>query len=723
MEVSLSNQIESPYVLLKPVSLSYPDTTHYKIWTEGTWGEIKKHYNDWKDVDVIGFDFETTGLDTWRTDFKPVGIGLAWKEKGQLQACYITFKGAIKPGPVCKGLMKLKSELVAHNLFFDGSILAKYNKGVIPENVLWCTKALAKHLASEGWKGQKWGLKNLMTDLLGWPHSNEHKLMSWLCVNEYVTAIRRNRDEKTYAMASDEKGHRWGIPDKSMMYMAPDNILAEYCILDSIGTLLLYTDVMRPCINRFPEYEAYYRGPFWRMLRRLIHSSYVGIPIDKEKMSLLWCDLEQEIYSLEQEILEKIDYSGWNAIVIAEHKEKEPDRLKKDSSVSKTWMNWHERLRAVQETNYFDIGSPKCLQWLFYEQMKLPVPFYTDDDKTNPSVDDQALSTLGPIGEMVRKYRELCQLQNTFVTAYLEKHIDSGGQIHPGYNVPGTLTGRLSGSRPNIQQTTKDKRFLDCIRPLPGRAWVDNDLNSLENIIAAEITEDKNMNILYKPGSVADAHLHTAAGFPGALGAKVRQYYDPDNPTKEGVKLAEKHCYEERSYGKTTNYAKIYGIGKKKYYDNLKLAGVDVDRSTSDKMHESYDSTYPGIGQYKAKLLREWHMRGGWIRNAMGRPCPVAKDRIKDLFSQSVQSGGHDILLYYADCVEETLNEADIQDWRWLIPDWHDEIILDVREEDAKRVAELIETVAYEKLNNILQGRIPMSGGSCIGKCLSPFKE
>lgn len=1045
-----ANQITSPYKLLVPVSRPVPSVDGMRMHVGEKWGDIKKAYNGWKNITTLALDFETNGKAVWHNEFRVVGIGLAWKEAGEYKATYISLKDAanniVGAASYVQGILKLNIPLVAHNFMYDGTILAKYNKGIYPDVAKWDTYALAKHLATEDFEGQRWGLKRLMKDLLGWPESNEGELMEWLCSQGLCTSFQYKEEEGTWPAPANEKGPRWGRPNKGEMWQAPDSILGRYCMLDAIGALQLYDDVLRPCIDRFPEYEEYYIGPFWRMLKRLSESHLRGIGVSRRKMAELYCSIEEKKLSLEHTILMSPLVSShaaqWNANIVEELRGREPEKTKKDGHVSSLWTTWWEKYKEALQTNYFDIGSPKQLQWLFYERMGCQPPHKTDSGE--PSVDDKALSVLGPIGKAVQEYRGLIKLQG-YVKAYLDTHIDCRngeeyGVAHPGWKVPGTTSGRMAGSEPNFQQcfhpeteiltpdgwknilsvTTEDlvwqvdgttlcgmwtkplavtsreykgqlahyknqrgefkvtpdhrllligdpcnihdynnrweilagdvwprktiimstssvsvddmedhpleeiwtalmiqadgssdrqksvpgwrmglslpqkvqkatelvgpsnhvnkkgvhswysfkfsspllnsdktlnlsslstrqadavaaalmfwdghqrsyktknkiggdyytdvlrnaeevqryfvragweaklsyrevkgknrytvslktnsyitfgqedrqfeeyegkvgclsvpssyvlirfkgqcfvigqcpknREFLSCFTPPPGRVWVDNDLKALENVIAAEITEDKALNMIYGPGSLADAHLHTAAGFPG-LGAEVRKYYNPDAPTKEGVEAAKKHCKKLRDLGKTINYSQVYGIGAAALYNDLKLAGVVIPDERGEErpitldqakaMWQSYWDTYEGIALYKQKLLREWNMRSGWIRNALGRPLAVASSRLKDLFSASVQSTGHDILLHYVDCVEESLNEAGIKNWHFVIPDFHDETIVECDEGDGPRVAELMETVAYEKLNKILAGRIPHSGSSEIGTSLVPFK-
>jgi hypothetical protein len=91
-----------------------------------------------------------------------------------------------------------KTKLFCHNLFFDGSLLTRdlnrKEDGTLPEwfhewkwlNFVGCTYAKAKHLSTEGWPGQQWGLKFLAGYFLGWEETQEKEKNRWMIENGIV---------------------------------------------------------------------------------------------------------------------------------------------------------------------------------------------------------------------------------------------------------------------------------------------------------------------------------------------------------------------------------------------------------------------------------------------------------------------------------------------------------------------------------------------------------
>jgi DNA polymerase-1 len=99
----------------------------------------------------------------------------------------------------------------------------------------------------------------------------------------------------------------------------------------------------------------------------------------------------------------------------------------------------------------FLISSPKQLQHILFEKLKLPVVKKT---KTGYSTDESVLEQLASqhaLPERILAYRRLSKLVNTYIDA-LPRLVDARtGRVHPTYHQLGAATGRLSATQPNVQ--------------------------------------------------------------------------------------------------------------------------------------------------------------------------------------------------------------------------------------------------------------------------------
>ena len=240
-------------------------------------------------------------------------------------------------------------------------------------------------------------------------------------------------------------------------------------------------------------------------------------------------------------------------------KPREPKKFKKNGDLSKSWTNWVERCELVEnmapeisvvwknwedkrqrieaglEKAYnFNLASGMQLRWLLYDRMftysivreHIPgsqfqrvqygiieldngnrkVRLDMSNAGANP-VGESALLQMGEVGDLLNKLsgatKELSYVEG--YKALLNHQQDEGiYTIHPNFKVPGTLTGRLSGNEPNIQQVPKSEGTMQCMVARKGYVWVQCDHNSLEQVVMAELSRDDSLMKLYGPGANAN---------------------------------------------------------------------------------------------------------------------------------------------------------------------------------------------------------------------------
>lgn len=248
------------------------------------------------------------------------------------------------------------------------------------------------------------------------------------------------------------------------------------------------------------------------------------------------------------------------------------------------------------------------------------------------------------------------------------------------------------------------------------------DVNSLEQVVLAELSQDPTLMKLYGPGAKPnDVYLFNAASMP-VIGPPIRAAgYDPNNPTVEGILAAKKKCKRERGISKVVTLASSYGAGVKKIWQTLTLSGVDISMEEVMKIHKGYWELYSGVKRYEERLVREWEKNEGYVLNGYGRPVCVAEKYLKDIVNRVCQSTGHDCLMTYIYHWKRLMREADIP-YKPIVADFHDESILQVKIEDADRTAQLLEHAAFAALNNEMGNMIPLAGEAVIATNLAELK-
>lgn len=633
----------------------------------------------------MAIDFETNGLPPTHAKFKAVGMSIAT----ETQVYYIDLTSAEPYAESLMYEMLLDHDLLAHNVVFEQAVLYRLTGQMY--RFAYCTYGLYRHLSSEGFPGQRWGLKNAMVELLGWEETNERDLDAWLMNNGHIKG----------------KG-KAANPDKSKMYLAPPEVLGFYCALDSDATYQLFVGVMKPALYMFPDYDRYHKREFMHLIDSLVEQQFNGILLDVDKLNKYNNELAATIQQSADKFMyhEEVGYliDAYNQRVVGSYKAKEPSKIRKDGKPSKAWDSWNEKINKLSTQNHFNLDSDKQLRWLFYEGMKKPVSLLTNSGL--PAISGKVLNQFGEPGKLLRRYNELVK-EKGYVDTCLGYHVD--GVLNIQMKCPGTLTGRLAGAGGlNVQQIPKSQGYMECWIPRPGHVWVNSDFASLEQVVLAELSEDPTLFKLYGPDAKPnDVYLFNAAHMYG-LADEVRKHYNPDDPTEAMLRSAKKKCKKQRSISKIITLASSYGAGTGKLLETMQMAGVRTSWDEVEKMRDSYWQLYEGIKRYGARLERQWNSNGGWVYNGLGRPMPVAPKLTKDLMNRVVQSTGHDILMVYVYYLSLIRRQHELQ-FTYIIPDFHDQVIVECKEEDIAKTTWAFEE-AYRLLNEELCGTIKMKG-------------
>lgn len=706
---------ELPYVLLRPGT--HPPRSGVSFQQMLLWKDLPDVLSSIRNSRIVALDLETRGAD-YSSDIQIIGLGLAW-ETG---SCYLQWSdlSEFNQHRVLDTVYQHPG-IIAHNVYFDGGVLRKLFGG----HPSWhaCTYALLALTANES-PERRWGLKNTMTELLGWPDSNEIELDQWLVMYGFYRGNRRTSDDVNYLLSEYSLGKL--KPDKREMWRAPADILGKYCVLDAEACYLLYTEILEPILLKFPGLGEYLRTHM-HLVELLIDQHIHGISMDVRGLQERREVLKKQIEELNSRFMNheqaQSHIRDMEHIMCNEIREKEPAKLKKNGQVSKNWINWAERLKKAEqgelEEFVYNINSGPQIRELLYGRLGYPVKITSE--KGEPSTSLKAMSGFGGLGKILteRAYavKEL---------SYIEKYIDlttSRDSIHPSFRTPGTITGRLSSKEPNMQQIPKSTAVMSLFRARPGKVWIDLDFSALEPVVATEFSQDRNMLRIYGDRAPQnDIYLFVAANVPGEIGKKIRATgYDPDNPTRDALARAKKDCKHERGICKTVVLACQYGAGVKKVMQTLEEQEIYLDYEEVESIHSGYWSLFSGLKQFARDLHVQWRDNQGYILNGLGRPMCVPEEYSKDVLNRFIQSTGHDILVRYIGILSRLLDESGI-DWSPLIIDFHDASAIEVGERDLDKAIDCYEQ-ALVVLNTELAGTIRLKGTPSYGTTLADIKE
>lgn len=232
------------------------------------------------------------------------------------------------------------------------------------------------------------------------------------------------------------------------------------------------------------------------------------------------------------------------------------------------------------------------------------------------------------------------------------------------------------------------------------------DCSAVEPRIMAQLSGDKALMSVYgkKANPSADIYLTTGSKL-SIFKDKILQYYDPNNPTKEGVALAKEHCDEERSKSKIAFLGYIYGQREGSLATGMRIPYEEAAGITAD-----LDRGYSGLVAWKEELNRQWAKNRGYLINARGIPMGVDRKARKDQANRVVQSSGVMILRRIVQTHLPVAFKYYEVDTRPLVPNYHDEFLIAVRPGQREQFTGAV-NMAYKALNDELDWDVEIKHG------------
>jgi DNA polymerase-1 len=261
------------------------------------------------------------------------------------------------------------------------------------------------------------------------------------------------------------------------------------------------------------------------------------------------------------------------------------------------------RMHKLEEQAYaiagrpFNVGSPKQIGQIFFEELGLPVISKTP--KGAPSTAESVLQELADQGhelpQVILNHRGLAKLRSTY-TDKLPDMVDPGtGRVHTSYHQAVAATGRLSSSDPNLQnipvRTEEGRRIRQAFIPEDGYRMVAADYSQVELRIMAHLSGDKTLMKAFS--DKLDVHRATAAEVFGVT---------PDDVTSD-----------QRRSAKAINFGLIYGMSA---FGLAKQLGVE--RSVAQEYVDLYFERYPGVREFMDSIRADAH-QNGYVETVFGR--------------------------------------------------------------------------------------------------------
>ncbi|MGI9171132.1 MAG: DNA polymerase, partial [Candidatus Nanopelagicus sp.] len=406
--------------------------------------------------------------------------------------------------------------------------------------------------------------------------------------------------------------------------------------------------------------------------------------IDSKGMSSLYVDLEQPTLLL----LAAMEEVGIGV---------DGDKL---SNLSKHFSQIvaNETRSAYKEAGHeFNVNSPKQLQAVLFEELKLPK---TKKIKTGFTTDAESLEWLEsktnhPLLKHLLRIRETSKLLTTIDGLILAT--DANSRIHTSFQQTVAATGRLSSTEPNLQnipiRTEEGRSIRDCFIPLkPFTELMTADYSQIEMRIMAHLSEDKGLISAFQSGE--DLHSTVASLVFGVDKNKVDA--------------------EMRRTIKAMSYGLAYGLSSFGLAQQL-----DIDPNAASELMSKYFERFGGIRDYLKTVVAQAREKG-YTETVLGR-----KRYLPDLNHENRQRReiaeraalNAPIQGSAADIIKIAMLNVDIQIKKTnlksrLLLQVHDELILEVSPGESDQLSAIVR----EEMSNAFKLSVPLDVNIGIGK-------
>ena len=345
----------------------------------------------------------------------------------------------------------------------------------------------------------------------------------------------------------------------------------------------------------------------------------------------------------------------------------------------------------------FNVGSPKQLQTILFDELKLPK---TKKIKTGFTTDAESLEwllskTKHPLLKHLLRIRETSKLLTTIDG--LIAATDADGRIHTNFQQTVAATGRLSSTEPNLQnipvRTEEGRGIRDCFIPKsPFVELLTADYSQIEMRIMAHFSDDKGLISAFESGE--DLHSTVASQVFGV------QKNEVDSEMRRTIKAM--------------SYGLAYGLSSFGLAQQL-----DIDPNAASELMSKYFERFGGIRDYLKTVVVEARDKG-YTETILGRkrylPDLNHENRQRREIAERaalnapIQGSAADIIKIAMLNVDSHIKQLNLKSR--LLLQVHDELILEVAPGEGADLSRIVK----EQMSNAFKLRVPLDVNIGIGK-------
>ncbi len=343
-----------------------------------------------------------------------------------------------------------------------------------------------------------------------------------------------------------------------------------------------------------------------------------------------------------------------------------------------------DSLRSVEFKIYkiageaFNVASPKQVSEILFDKLHItPVKKRTKTKYSTSAAVLEELAEEHEIARLILQSRKYAKLKSTYTDALPELISPVDGRIHTTYNQTTTATGRLSSSRPNLQnipvRTEEGNKIRKAFIPKDRENAVimSADYSQIELRLLAHVSGDEHLIEAFKSGE--DIHTITASKVFDVPMSKVTR--------------------EMRYKAKAVNFGIVYGQSK---YGLAKALNIQI--SDAENFINRYFATYPNVKKYMEEMV-ETVSEKGYVETIFGRKrylkgeLSSSNGMVRDFAKRAainhpMQGTAADLIKMAMVDLDNKMHSHNLKSK--LIIQVHDELVLEVYKDELEIVKKLV---------------------------------
>ena len=476
--------------------------------------------------------------------------------------------------------------------------------------------------------------------------------------------------ELMHYLINPEKSHKLDILARTYLEINIEDLVPQQEVKAEIS-LFEEVDENEGPSNRFPEAAV---------------TVLLGTKVREEIKEL---DLEGLYLTMEEPLLKVLSGMEMEGVKV------DLAQLRRYASELTVEMNGiQERIREMAQEPELNIMSPKQIGAVLYEKLALdPKVKSKNGVRSSYPTDEDTLSALShkhPIINKILEYRGIRKLISTYIEPFPGYVSEATGKIHTTFNQALTATGRLSSSKPNLQnipiRTERGKEIRKSF--IPSRAdgvIVSADYSQIELRIMAHLSCDAHLIAAFREGK--DVHAITAAKIFGITPQEV----SPD----------------QRRIAKTANFGIMYGISSFGLAQRL-----NIGRAEAKKIIDDYFINFPAISTYindtvaaarETGYVETIFGRRRYLSDINSRNATVRSLAERNAINAPIQGTSADIIKLAMINVDRRIKAEGLESR--MVLQIHDELVFDA----VAGETEILEKIVTEEMENVIKLSVPLT--------------